>query len=61
MVKWKRDHLPRKQVEPVQLPFVPPLLASKVMSTGFTPFQCPFSNFIAHCSAPTVFFLFKGR
>jgi hypothetical protein len=51
MVKRKRDHLPLKQVDLVQLPFGALLLASKASSTGFTPVQCLFSlsTFISHC------------
>jgi hypothetical protein len=46
MVNRKRDHLPLKQVEPVQLLFGALMLASKASSTGSTPVQCPFFTFI---------------
>jgi hypothetical protein len=51
MVKRKRDHLPRKQVDPVQDLFDVLMLASKVSSTGLTPAQCPFFP----CSLPSHF------
>ena len=43
MVKRKRNHLPLKQVELVQLLFGALMLASKASGTGSTPVQCPFT------------------
>ena len=49
MVKRKWDHLPRKQVDPVQDLFDVLMLTSKVSRTGLTPAQCPFFP----CSLPS--------
>jgi hypothetical protein len=55
----KREHLPLKQAEPVQLPLGDLMLAFKASSVGLTPIQCPFFSvrfhFITHCSAHNSF------